>query len=469
MRPFWLIWLLATVAAGIVLAGGMVFGGPTRTSHVIGRTSDGHHQIELACTACHSTPFAGADAIQTACVGCHGVDLTSAKDSHPAKKFDDPRNADRLTRLEARRCVTCHTEHRPAITSAMGVTLPGDFCALCHKDVGKERPSHKNLAFSTCASAGCHNYHDNRALYEDFLEKHATKPELLAKPVLKLRAAPPQREAVAKAISDLTAADAPETKRGHGTNDADWMASAHARGGVNCSGCHTPRAKDNSAPTAWIEQPDHTVCAGCHKDQAAGFVAGRHGMRLAAGLLASQDGPFGLVRRAPLTPMRPDLARLPMAERSHAASLTCTSCHGAHAFVTANAEVDACLGCHADSHSLAYRYSPHGRLWQDERSGRIPNGSGVSCATCHMPRENREDPDTGEDRLVVAHNQNANLRPNEKMIRSVCMNCHGLGFALDALADRALVERNFAGRPSVRVESIDWVMSRKKEREGRSK
>ena len=40
-----------------------------------------------------------------------------------------------------------------------------DFCVACHsegdQDVRWDRPSHADLAFDTCASAGCHNYHDN--------------------------------------------------------------------------------------------------------------------------------------------------------------------------------------------------------------------------------------------------------------------------------------------------------------------
>jgi hypothetical protein len=148
--------------------------------------------------------------------------------------------------------------------------------------------------------------------------------------------------------------------------------------------------------------------------------------------------------------------------------LTCTTCHSAHAFDRARAEVEACLGCHDDKHSRAYIGSPHDKLAKAERDGTGAKGTGVSCATCHMPRTTRDDPDTGEEHLLVVHNQNHNLRPNEKMIRSVCMSCHGLGFAIDALADAALVSRNFAGRPSARVESIEWVMRRIREREGKS-
>jgi formate-dependent nitrite reductase cytochrome c552 subunit len=81
-------------------------------------------------------------------------------------------------------------------------------------------------------------------------------------------------------------------------------------------------------------------------------------------------------------------------------------------------------------------------------------GSGVSCATCHLPRE-------GHGQSVSAqHDQSANLRPRDKMVRSVCMNCHGVGFSLDALADESLVRRNFNGLPSEHVQSLDMVERR---------
>src|SRR5690606_26175013 len=153
--------------------------GTDKRIFVPGRTSDGHHQIEIACTACHTAPFAGRDAMQAACEGCHLDVLKAARDSHPKATFTDPRNAARTAVLDARYCTTCHVEHRPAATREMGVTLPDDFCVLCHENIGGERPSHADFGFATCASAGCHNYHDNRALYEDFLLKHAGEPPLL--------------------------------------------------------------------------------------------------------------------------------------------------------------------------------------------------------------------------------------------------------------------------------------------------
>ncbi|MEZ5852902.1 MAG: cytochrome c3 family protein [Hyphomicrobiaceae bacterium] len=465
----WTVWLLATAAGAVILAAGMVYGGSVRSNFAPGRMTSGHHQIELACTACHTSPFSGREAMQKACIGCHGADLATAKDSHPAKKFNDPRNADRLAKLKATECVTCHTEHRPEITRATGLTLPADYCALCHQDIGRERPSHVGLDSATCLNSGCHNYHDNRALYEDFLEKHAREPDLKSPAVMKLRATSVPPTGTAKPITSIAAADAPPSHRGDAHVGADWLASAHAKGGVNCAGCHAPKAKTPEAiATGWIAKPDHQACTSCHEQEGRGFVQGRHGMRLAAGMKVSTPDPTGLVKASKLGPMQPSLARLPMAREAHAANLTCTSCHQAHAFATRDGEVKACLGCHADEHSKRYIGSPHHKAWLAEVAGKAPAGSGVTCAGCHMPRIAREDPDTGEDRVFADHNQNNTLRPASKMIRPVCMSCHGLGFAIDALADRRLVESNFAGRPSARVESITWVMRRLKEGEGKS-
>jgi hypothetical protein len=75
-----------------------------------------------------------------------------------------------------------------------------------------------------------------------------------------------------------------------------------------------------------------------------------------------------------------------------------------------------------------------------------------------LPREHHHK--GGQARVVVQHNQNDNLRPNEKMIRSVCMNCHGLRFSIDALADDTLVANNFTGQARTHIESIDWAMRR---------
>ena len=384
---------------------------------------------------------------QEACLQCHGDELEAVEDTHPPKKFTDPRNADKLALVDARRCVSCHREHRPAMTHAMAVTLPPDFCIYCHEDIGEERPSHRNLNFDTCRD--CHLYHDNSALYEEFLAKHVSEP------ATRDAARVPSRNLLASyrlnpryPIRALTAneQDAP-AEHGHDDRARDWEGSAHAAAGVNCMACHSyadsrqPEPADGSS-SRWVEKPDHRSCMTCHEKEAKGFLDGRHGMRLA---------------HAGLRPMRTDLARQPMDPDSHA-TVTCVACHRAHRFDSRRAAVRACLGCHADEHSRAYPNSVHARLWQAERAGRGTAGSGVSCATCHLPRQALVDA-TGQ-RILVQHNQNLNLRPNQKMIRSVCMHCHGLGFSIDALADRDLVRKNFAGRPTRHLASLDMVEKR---------
>jgi hypothetical protein len=103
---------------------------------------------------------------------------------------------------------------------------------------------------------------------------------------------------------------------------------------------------------------------------------------------------------------------------------------------------------------LAYADSPHARALEAELAGEAPSGSGVSCATCHLPSVARASGLHG-----VEHDQNDNLRPREKMIRSVCLDCHGLAFAIDALADTHSIENNFARPPAWHVPSVDWALA----------
>jgi predicted CXXCH cytochrome family protein len=314
------------------------------------------------------------------------------------------------------------------------------------------------MAFDTCASSGCHRYHDNRALYEDFLAQRLDQAALLDKRTLRAR----DFRAVAEQLPDYPRGRYPLKPLARGDADAppaamaragavdDWLATAHAAAGVNCSGCHEARAHGEAAAT-WVERPNQDVCTACHQSEAKGFLAGRHGMRLAEGL-------------APMTPAR---ARIPMRSEAHGTALGCTTCHGAHRFDTRKAAVEACLGCHRDEHSLAYEKSPHAALWRKEIAGQAPAGSGVSCASCHMPRLAHELADLGLTRTLVQHNQNDTLRPNDKMLRPVCLECHGLGFAFDALADRQSIAANFSGSPRVHVKSLEMVAERARQQEQR--
>lgn len=467
-RRLWILWGFATILLLASAAAVMAYGGP-RHWFLIGKTTDAHHQMELACTSCHTDWFGGRESLEAACRDCHQSDLDAMNDSHPAKKFRDPRNAERLEMLNAMECLTCHVEHNEEVTGPMAVTLPMDYCSACHQDVFENRPSHKGYGFDTCASAGCHNFHDNQALYEDFLEKHVGEPWLKDHPVvMSSHFGNPDFDGIAKLYSvpgksaALSTPDAPAGIEANAHVADGWLQSMHAGQGVNCSGCHQPEGANPKDIATWIEKPGIEQCASCHAYEAERFVKGKHGMRLADGMLTEIDGLGGLFKEKKLSPMRPELGRLPMKEDAAHKELTCVSCHGAHAFDTQKAKVEACVSCHNDDHTQAYFNSAHFAAWKAERDGKAPVGSGVTCATCHMPlTEQKID---GRTVLRADHNQSGNLHPNEKMGRDVCLQCHGLGFTLDALADRKLIDMNFKGRPSVHIESIDWVERSMRER-----
>lgn len=445
---YWSLWIALSLALGgyflyVMLAA------EDKSELLIGDASHGHYQIELACSSCHTDAFGGTEVLQDACVNCHGEELKVARDSHPQKKFTDPRNADLLDILDARYCVSCHTEHQKEQTHAMGLTVPEDYCYHCHVDIGDERPSHQDLAFDSCATSGCHNFHDNRALFEDFLVNNAGGPWLAA--VSELAAPSHARQQAPAALSAQTAA-APSLLAQHSGIVAEVHASAHGEAGVDCGGCHSGR--DDSGKTIWVEQPGLGQCRSCHQQEAEGFEAGKHGMRLAAGLDA-------------LTPVMSELPfKADASERGHG----CVACHGAHQFDTRVAAVESCLGCHDDQHSNSFVDSPHGALTEAARAGELPWGQAVTCATCHMPRllHGKEDrapsltalAESPDARVTVQHNQNAMLRPNDKMIRPVCMGCHSLEFSIDALADEQLINNNFKGKPRNHVPSIDWAIKR---------
>ena len=403
-----------------------------KSALLVGEATWGHYQIELACSACHSEAFGGREVLQNACVDCHGAELASAHDSHPRKKFTDPRNADRVEILDARYCVSCHTEHQQEQTRAMGVTLPDDYCYHCHKDIGEDRDSHKNLAFDSCASAGCHNYHDNRALYEEFLVGNAMGQWLKTLPAIDQ----PQG-AGGELPEGFHHLPGFEEKHGqHADIHEQWLASAHGQADIHCGGCHSSESGD------WLAKPGMASCQNCHAAEAEGFLQGKHGMRLAQGLEA----------------ITPGAARLSFNSDKQAEPHSCLACHGAHRFDTQYAATSACLNCHQDEHSTAFNDSPHGQLAIAVATGELPAEQGVTCATCHLPRVPVSE--QNKDVLRVEHNQNMNLRPNEKMIRPVCMQCHSLGFSIDALADEALIKNNFSGRPTEHVPSIDWALKR---------
>ena len=480
----WVLWSFITVlVAGTAVARLYVAG--DRTVLLPGQTAGVHHQIEIACDTCHtSAPFACVGKVRKdlnkTCVECHKAELKAANDSHPIKKFTNPRKAAYWEKVDARFCTTCHEEHRPEVTLPGMLTLAGDYCVACHsegeQDIRVDRVSHAGLTYDTCATAGCHNFHDNKALYEDFLVKNAGQPWLAEDPVHALEAK--RRHAHAASEPDPAANKAlimaPAAER---TEDIvlSWSASGHAAGDVGCAACHAPKAKTQAeAEAAWTAQPGEEICASCHEAERKSFSIGRHGMRRHPGTakprtvqaafknIGWKDPPetvlavFEALLEDPAPPpsMTTDEARVPLHGDASGGTVTCNTCHAPHEQNIAKAAVDACLGCHDDGHSRAYKSSPHFALWEQEMAGSVQPGQGVSCATCHLPKE-----ETSRG-IVTNHNQNDTLRPNEKMIRPVCMECHGLAFAIDALADPALIANNFTGKPTRHIESIDWAVNR---------
>ncbi|MCC9605081.1 ammonia-forming cytochrome c nitrite reductase subunit c552 [Blastopirellula sp. JC732] len=436
------IWAVTlAIAMSVPFAYSLLVAEPSvgKTLFLPGETTHGHYQIELKCSACH---VAGGGVNNDSCRDCHQA--LKEYDTHPAKKFRDPTNAHRLEKIDARECVTCHREHEPHNTSEMGVTLPTNYCVYCHDEIAKSRPSHAKFEFNTCTASGCHNYHDNTALYEDFLFKHVGEPDVLDDPHV-----PPLTHDVdpAKRVSEP---DAPQQVKFNETLASDWRETAHAASGVNCNGCHQQKLDDVQGPQ-WHDQVAIETCEKCHQNEHDGFVQGMHGMRLAVGL----------------PPMTVGAARLPMKADAAHRQLSCVSCHDDHRFDTRYAAVDACLKCHDDQHSLAYKSSSHYELWLAEEAGAAAAGTGVSCATCHMPRVEKD------RKVVVEHNQNATLQPSEGMVRTACMNCHGLQFSLDSLADPQQIPNCFATKPSVHVESLEmakeWFEAKEREKEARKK
>ena len=292
----------------VALSGYLAWGlmGPKQHFALPGKTTHGHYQIELDCTACHDAQ-GGFDPMS--CNRCHADELEH--DSHPAKKFKDPRNADMVADFNAMDCVTCHKEHVPHQTTEMAVTVAGDFCFRCHEDIAEERPTHAGISFTTCSDAGCHNYHDNTALYYEFLLKHKdASPHLGTDHAQRvLRPADALYAKMSASLPSLNAeqADAPMDLPNRSAAVREWLGTPHALNGVNCTDCHQTEKE------AWIAKPSPQQCATCHDYEVSGWQAGMHGMRTAQGL-------------SPMTPGMAEYHRM-HANSAHAA-LSCVSCHG---------------------------------------------------------------------------------------------------------------------------------------------
>ncbi|HEX2585642.1 MAG TPA: cytochrome c3 family protein [Steroidobacteraceae bacterium] len=403
------------VVTGVSLYYGFTLGSEDKRAFMPAKLSYSHHQIELACSSCHGAAFSSKDEVEKRCRNCHADELVAMEDSHGSKKFGDPRNAKWLQVMDAKKCLSCHQEHVPERTSAMTLSQPKDFCIACHADVANDRPDHKDIDPSTCTNAGCHRYHDNRALNEDFIAAHLNQTDTTTGTHRPIRT----KLAKKKLVADMAVDDKHRSVLG------EWATSSHANGHANCSDCH-------QQGKSW--SVDMSVCKHCHEDSFNQWTQGHHGMKFATlnSTITVKD------------------SALPMQQSASDKAMNCNSCHQPHQYNTIKAESESCLGCHADEHSLAWKQSKHAELW------RANADTGASCATCHMPHLI-----DSEKQVTVQHNISAMMRPQEKMLQQVCMTCHGYEFSLRALSSTELIRNNFSGLPSPTHQSVDWVKARK--------
>ena len=134
----WALWAVLTIAGGLYVAKTLYVTGD-RTMLLPGKTTGVHHQFEVACQTCHTSDnFEDVASVRKdlnkTCVTCHKDELKASNDSHPIKKFKNPRMAHFWDKIDGRFCTSCHAEHDPDITLAGAVTLQGDFCIACHSE-----------------------------------------------------------------------------------------------------------------------------------------------------------------------------------------------------------------------------------------------------------------------------------------------------------------------------------------------
>ncbi len=223
--------------------------------------------------------------------------------------------------------------------------------------------------------------------------------------------------------------------------EQQWQGSVHALAEVNCSSCHR-----NEKTKAFVAKPTAESCKSCHESSVDTFMLGKHGIRTLEGL----------------SPLTPAMAHLPMKASSLDLQMNCNTCHNVHTVNTYEAAVDSCLTCHSDNHSLNYKNSPHAKVFREIGTLPRPNTDSVTCATCHLPRE------VSGDAILVNHNNTYTLKPRDRMVKEVCMNCHGVEHAYNSIFDDELVEANFARPPTQKLSTFQLVRDLEKKRSSKA-
>ncbi|MEM9266491.1 MAG: cytochrome c3 family protein [Cyanobacteria bacterium P01_F01_bin.13] len=222
-----------------------------------------------------------------------------------------------------------------------------------------------------------------------------------------------------------------------------WRGSVHALNDVNCASCH-----QNEETQEFVAVPNHESCQSCHEQSTDTFLLSKHGIRLLEGKPA----------------LTPAMARLPMQHDAMQKQMNCNACHDVHTANTVEASVDACLTCHNDKHSLNYKNSKHAELFASSQELPRPGVGAVSCSTCHLPRVVDDRPEVPI--VNVNHNNTYNLKPQDRMVGDVCMNCHGIEYSYNSIFDPELVEANFDRPPTLELQSFELMKAAEERRTG---
>ncbi|MEO0648399.1 MAG: hypothetical protein AAFZ17_19980, partial [Cyanobacteria bacterium J06650_10] len=158
------------------------------------------------------------------------------------------------------------------------------------------------------------------------------------------------------------------------------------------------------------------------------------------------------------------IAHIPMKQEAFDKQMSCNACHNVHTSNTMQASVDACLTCHNDNHSLNYENSKHAQGVLSASLPR-PGDEQVTCATCHLPRTGKKKGD-GTPIVSVNHNNTYTLKPRNRMVGEVCMNCHGVEYSYNSIFDDELVEANFDRPPTLEHESFELMRASELRRKG---
>ncbi len=165
-------------------------------------------------------------------------------------------------------------------------------------------------------------------------------------------------------------------------------------------------------------------------------------MRLRDGMLATRDGPFGLFKAKKLAPMTPANARLPMKPEAGHKTLDLQHLPSRAPLRLKGARGRRCAGCHDDAHTKAYFASPHYDLFEREMWGCAAR---LGRLLRDLPHADRRGPQAGrrQDGLSSPTIRTTICARTKRWCAASAANCHGLQFALDALADPALIAKNF--------------------------